>query len=150
MRNIPAFPRYLGLAGLVPQWLCAWALWLGPAEWRYAALAIGWGYAALILSFLGGMWWGIAAAAMRAGRTVPRWIWVAAVSPSLLAFATYLPWVFGMEWPGPSLIVLAIALIASPIVDHRLAGQHAPHWWLMLRWPLSAGLSLATILLAIG
>ncbi|WP_234026448.1 DUF3429 domain-containing protein [Qipengyuania thermophila] len=147
---VPHWPLRLGWAGLLPQLACAAAVWAGPPEWRYAALAIAWGYAALILSFLGGLWWGLAAAADHRHEPVPTSLWIAAVAPSLLALATYLPWVFGLQWPGPSLVVLALALAASPLVDRRLARHHAPRWWMRLRWPLSEGLAAATLLVALS
>ena len=64
MGNVPALPRLLGLAGLLPQ-LAIMGLVLVSAqnEWRDAAIAMAALYAGLILSFLGGTWWGIAAAA---------------------------------------------------------------------------------------
>jgi hypothetical protein len=105
---------WLGYAGLLPQ---SYALLLGLDDAdRYIGLAAGYFYAALILSFLGGIWWGLAAAAEQS----PPWIFLAAVIPSLVAFATGYPWMTGQTWPGPSLIVLAAALVASLAVDFRL------------------------------
>lgn len=147
---MPVLPRWLGLAGLLPQLACLAAVWLGPEEWRYAALAIGWGYGALIFSFLGGLWWGIAAGAAARGQAVPAWLWAISVVPSLLALLTYMPWVFGLDWPGPSLMVLGFAILASLAVDRRLSGREAPDWWFALRLPLSAGLGAATLLLPLG
>jgi len=147
--TIPTWPRALGFAGLLPQLACLAALWFGPDSWRFAALAIAWGYGALILSFLGGLWWGIAASRIREGQRVPAWLWIAAVLPSLVALLTYLPWVFGQEWPGPSLVILGSALIASLWVDRRIAPS-APAWWMRLRVPLSLGLGIASILIAMS
>ncbi len=147
MNTIPANARILGFAGLLPQIACAGAVWFGPEEWRWTAIAIGWAYAALIFSFLGGMWWGMAAAAPDEGRRAPAWIWLAAVGPSLLALATYLPWVIGETWPGPSLAVLGLGILVSPMVDQRLVTIR-PGWWMTLRVPLSAGLGAATLALA--
>ena len=148
----PAGPLWLGGAGLLPQGAALLAaLWGGP-EWHYAALAIGYGYAALIFSFLGGLWWGIAAAASARGETAPGWLWVAAVSPSLIALLTYMPWVFGDPWPGPSLILLGIAIMVSPLIDRSIAGKYpgwTPPWWMPLRFTLSLGLGAATLLLGI-
>ena len=100
MQSVPALPRWLGLAGLLPQFTCVAVLYAGPAEWREAALAIAFAYAALILSFLGGMWWGIAAAAPAAQRRKALgWLWIAAVLPSLVALACFLPWALDWAWP---------------------------------------------------
>ncbi|NYH96023.1 DUF3429 domain-containing protein [Novosphingobium marinum] len=147
MTPIPPYPRALGFAGLLPQLACLLAAWFGPPEWRWSALAIGWGYAALIFSFLGGLWWGIAASRMHEGERVPGWLWIASVVPSVVALASYIPWVFGEEWPGPSLVVLGLAIMASLAVDRRIAPS-APYWWMALRVPLSFGLGLSTLLLA--
>ena len=148
--SVPPVPRWLGWAGLLPQLACAAALWLGPAEWRYVALAVGWGYGALIFSCLGGLWWGVAAGAQTRGLRPPGWLWVVAVVPSLLALLTYLPWVFGLDWPEPSLAALGVAIVASLVVDRRITGREAPDWWWRLRAPLSVGLGAATLLLAAG
>ena len=149
--SIPPLPRLLGFAGLLPQFAALLAVWVGPEEWHYAALAIGFGYGALILSFLGGLWWGIAAAAQaEEGRRAPGWIWVAAVMPSLVALTAYLPWVFGHEWPGPGLLLIGGALLASVLIDWRLAAMRmAPPWWLRLRLPLSLGLGGLTLALGV-
>lgn len=149
MRNMPPAARFLGLAGLLPQIACLAAAWFGPPEWRWSALAIGWGYGALILSFLGGLWWGLAAGSPDEARRAPQWLWVAAVTPSLLALGTYLPWVFGAPWPGPSLYILGLAIITSVLVDLRLVTIR-PTWWMRLRLPLSLGLGTATILLGLA
>ncbi|MBW3169527.1 DUF3429 domain-containing protein [Qipengyuania flava] len=150
MQSVPALPRWLGLAGLLPQFTCVAVLYAGPAEWREAALAIAFAYAALILSFLGGMWWGIAAAAPAAQRRKALgWLWIAAVLPSLVALACFLPWALGWAWPEPSLVMLGGALLVSLGVDAKL-GALAPRWWMALRVPLSTGLGLATIAAALA
>jgi len=149
LTRVPALPRALGLAGILPQAACLAAILLGPPEWRYAALAIGAGYAGLILSFLGGMWWGIAAARDATGAPPPAWIWFAAVVPSLIALGAYLPWVFGYPWPGPSLVLIGSAIIVSLLVDLAVRPL-APRWWMALRVPLSLGLGTLTILLALA
>ena len=118
----------------------------GDPEGRFSALALGFAYAALILSFLGGMWWGLAA---QAGAAAPRWLWFAAVAPSLIALVSAWPWAVGKDWPGPSMLLLGLALLGSLLVDYRLhAAGLAPRWWLRLRVPLSVGLGAMT--LAIG
>lgn len=138
----PPLARALGLAGLAPQIAVIFVLLQHDPTTRFEALALGYAYAALILSFLGGLWWGLAA---RAEET-PAWLWVAAVIPSLVALASAIPWAEGKPWPGPSLIVLGTALIAALGVDWRLARTGlAPPWWMSLRVPLSLGLGGLTI-----
>ena len=150
MGNVPHLPRMLGLAGLLPQMACLLVVWFGSEEWLVPARLIAAAYAALILSFLGGMWWGIAAgnpATERPGAL--GWLWIAAVLPSLIALACFLPWIFGWAWPKPSLIMLGAALLLSLGVDARLKG-YAPPWWMQLRIPLSAVLGAATIAIALS
>lgn len=149
-QTVPAWPWWLGLSGLLPQLACVAVLWLGPQEWRYVALAGAWGYAALIFSFLGGLWWGIAAGADTRGVRPPAWLWLVSVVPSLVALAAYLPWIFGLDWPGPSLALLGLGILLSLVVDWRITGREAPDWWFRLRAPLSGGLGLATLLVAIA
>ena len=142
----PTVARLLGYAGLLPQISVLAVLMFGNLETRFSALALGYAYAALILSFLGGMWWGLAA---QARKTVPGWIWFAAVAPSLVALVSALPWAIGEPWPGPSLGMLGIALLAGLAVDFRMSALGlCPRWWLGLRIPLSLGLGILT--LAIG
>lgn len=131
----------LGYAGLLPQ-AAAVALIAGGSDLQWSALAAAFGYAALIFSFLGGIWWGQAVMAPSA----PGWVAGVAVAPSLIAFAAYLPWIWGLDWPGPSLVLIGLALLASPLVDRRLAPLFglAPEW-LLLRFRLSAGLGLLTL-----
>lgn len=150
MGSIPALPRWLGLAGLLPQVACVGVLYAGPHEWSAAALALGIAYAALILSFLGGTWWGIAAAAPAAQRRKALgWLWTAAIMPSLVALACFVAWVLGKAWPEPLLVMLAATLLLSLGVDARL-GALAPRWWMALRVPLSVGLGLLTLAAALA
>lgn len=143
----PPLPRWLGLAGLAPQAAAVAIVLSGDEALRFSALALGYAYAALILSFLGGLWWGLAARAERP----PEWLWVAAITPSLIALASAVPWATGQTWPGPSLTVLGVALIGALAVDLMLARRDlAPPWWMSLRLPLSIGLGALTLVLAVA
>ena len=142
---VPPTARWLGLGGLLPQAAALVAVATGYPEWRFSALALGYAYAALILSFLGGMWWGLAA---QAHAPVPKWIWFTAVTPSLVGLVSAIPWAVGDEWPGPSLGLLGLALLGSLAVDYKLRATHlCPGWWLRLRIPLSIGLGALTLAL---
>jgi hypothetical protein len=140
---VPSFARFLGYAGLLPQaWVLA-SLVLGGPEIRFTALSLAFAYAALIFSFLGGVWWGLAAAART---TVPRWIWAVAVLPSLFALGAAWPWATGHTWPGPSLVVLGVLIMSSLLVDLKLRSLGlTPPGWLTLRLPLSIGLGFMTV-----
>lgn len=148
--QVPFLPRLLGLGGLLPQIACVAVLSLGPSGWREPAVLIAFAYAALIFTFLGGTWWGIAASAPAAERRrMLGWVWIAAVLPSLIALAAFLPFVFDLAWPEPSLVALGGAILFSPLVDRAL-GPLAPRWWLALRIPLSLGLGGLTIAAALA
>lgn len=136
--------RVLGYAGLLPQILCVGLLAIGH-EWRYAALAGGFAYAAAIFSFLGGVWWGQSLAGARAREPATGGAYVLAVMPSLLAVALFLPWSFGWEWPGPALLYLGALILGSPLIDRALGYARAD--FLQLRWHLSIGLGVLTIVL---
>lgn len=145
-RTLSDSAKWLGYAGLLPQ-LFAVLMQLDDGSLRWIAMAGGYGYAALIFSFLGGVWWGLGIASPRA----PKWLFAAAVAPSLIALATYLPWTWGWEWPSRSLWILAGAIALSPMVDRALARTiDLPDGWLRLRLHLSAGLALMTALLALA
>ena len=144
--KMPPYARWLGFLGLFPQAAALLVVMMDEPRTLFSALALAFGYAVLIFSFLGGAWWGLATAA----KDSPRWLWIAAVSPSLLALVTCIPWATAGAWPGPSLIALGLMLIGSLAVDQRLVAlELAPVWWMKLRAPLSIGLGAKTIALGI-
>ena len=145
--RVPPAARWLGYAGLLPQLGVVATLLTGNAASRFTALATGFAYAALILSFLGGIWWGLAA---QAARRAPTWLWIVSIAPALVALLSAVPWTTGDPWPGPSLLLLGASLIGALFVDYRLYRLGiAPDWWLWLRVPLSGGLGLLTIATAL-
>ena len=150
MKNVPRWPRLLGLAGLLPQLAAVLAAFLGPEEWNEPARAIGALYAALIFTFLGGTWWGIAAGAPAAERRGGlAWAWVAAVLPSLITFGLVGAWMVDMVPLEPVLVMLGAGLLVALAVDARL-GSLSPRWWMQLRVPLSVILGSVTIALALA
>jgi len=135
--------RILGYAGLLPQIICV-ALVASGSDYRFTALFMGFVYAAVIFSFLGGVWWGQAIAA---GAEAKAAVYILAVLPSLIAAALFFPLNIGWEWPGPALIYIGAFLALSPMVDRAL-GYAAPDF-LRLRWQLSLGLGGLTIALGV-
>lgn len=130
----------LGFAGLLPQ-MTAVAFALGHDQVApIAALA----YGLLILSFLGGIWWGFAM--HRADDPAQGRLALVAVAPSLVAFAiVFATFHTGrLDW---SLVATGVALLLSLPVDRALARRgDAPGEWMRLRVPLSVGLGALTIL----
>lgn len=129
--------RALGFAGLLPQVAAVGWMVLGHrSDWLFATI-----YALVILSFLGGMWWGFA---MREVARQPL-LATLAVIPSLvavaLALATAMTW--GSGWV---LVVTGVAILATLLVDRWLVRIGiAPDGWMALRVPLSVGLGTLTI-----
>jgi hypothetical protein len=137
--SVPAMVRWLGIAGLLPS-LVAVALLLLPVarEVQQLAAQAGAVYAAIILSFLGGTWWGLAARAS----DVPAGTWVLAVLPSLAA------WALLMALAPARIVAIGVLLLVCLMVDRLLVAQGiAPAWWMRLRIPLSLALGASTILL---
>ena len=129
----------LGYAGLIPFVLLAATLWLvdeDPGVWVSIALA---GYAALILSFLGGIHWGMAWLAT--GRSLAghthRLSLLWGVLPSLLAWPGLLmPAHAGLAWLG-------FLLLVCYAVDRQLYPRAGAAQWLTLRFRLSAVAALS-------
>ena len=142
--ELPMTPIVLGLAGILPQAICVAVAMTRPDD-RWFVISAGCCYAALILSFLGGLWWLSALVANeRRG-----WPYIVAVMPSLVGWVAMLPWCFGLSWPGPSLGLLGLCLLASPLIDRVLPLASAlPAAWLRLRVAMASGIGLATLALA--
>lgn len=142
---LPTPVRLLGPAGILPQAICvAMAIFL--PEHRILAGIAGGLYAALILSFLGGLWW-MEALVRGDRRATP---YVVAVLPSLTAWAAWLAPLVGLTDMAGSLMLLGIVILISPVADKaigRLASE-MQGWW-RLRWGLSIGLGGLTLLLGI-
>ena len=144
-RPLPAAPRWLGLAGLLPPAGCVTvALALPPLQ--PAATLVGGLYAGVILSFLGGLWW-MDSLERRVTAAAP---YVLAVAPSLVAWAALMAWLLGGAPPASSLLALGAAVLVSPLADRAASRtvRELPGWW-SLRLTLSGGLGVLTLLLAL-
>jgi hypothetical protein len=135
--SVPA--RMLGFAGLLPQLLALLltATGIDPAMGALIALA----YAVLIVSFLGGIWWGFA---MRTRARQPQMAFLA-VAPTLTAFALVLARLMGFA-SDLTLVAIAIVLMLTLLIDRMFVEDAiAPPGWMGLRVPLSVGLALLTL-----
>ena len=116
---------WLGYAGLIPFVAGAALCGLVPPESQRLATSALSAYAAVIVSFLGGIHWGIG---FRAG--TPR-LFVWGVVPSLVAAgALLLP-------PRNGLSILGTMLLLCYLVDRCIYPAHGLAAWLTLRWRLS-------------
>ena len=141
--NDTALIRTLGHAGLIPFVLLAALLWLVKVElqaWVAIALAA---YAALIVSFLGGIHWGIGWLAGHLATSQPtahhaqrnHFLW--GIVPSLLAWpGVLMPALAGLAWLG-------FVLILTYLADRTLYARAGLQAWLTLRFRLSAVAALS-------
>lgn len=131
----PRAALWLGLAGLIPFVALAVLIWLpadlkgSPTQWAGPLLT---GYGVVILSFMGGCRWGLAAAGMGQGPNVA--MLVISVIPALYAWLVAL---LPDTQAQPLLAVGLLALLAADLSLSKTGG--APAWWPTLRWPLSLG-----------
>ncbi len=137
--QMPGAARLLGIAGLIPFFGCALAAWFAPeVVQRLRAVDAGFYYAAVILSFLGGIRWGFALGL----DTGPRrnWQFVLSVVPSLVGWtALLLPGLSGGT-------LLTAGFIAMLVGDVSLArAGHLPRWFETLRIYLSIGAILSIV-----
>lgn len=129
---IPKPAKILGFAGLIPFVAGAVAVWFAP-EFAYAAFNAQTIYAAIILSFLGGVQWGFAAAGIGpgAGPSWERLGW--SVLPALFGWAS----LFIDE--GPRVVALMLAFLAAFMIDRRWTQMgRGPIWYARLRRDLTA------------
>ena len=126
---IPRPALLLGAAGLLPSLAMPVMLASGDGAAAFA-LHAGPAYGALIASFIGGAWWGLAANKAE-GAALTRWL-VLSVLPMLAA------WVALLLPPQAGLLLLAVIFALLPLADRAAqSGAMAPDWWWRLRLPLS-------------
>ena len=142
MPTIARTTGLLGYAGLLPQLAAVALVASGRGEFYFFGRVLALVYGIVILSFVGGVWWGFAvrrASGQGALATV-------AVLPSLVGVALMIAVQFGLPLPG-ALVLLGVVIALTLLVDRRLAASgEAPVGWMGLRVPLSLGLGGLTIL----
>jgi hypothetical protein len=123
-----AAARLLGLAGLIPFVAGAAAVWLAGADLEHRAALVLNAYTATIMSFLGGIHWGLAARRAAPADALLWW----GVTPSLVA------WVALLLPDRAGLPLQAAALVACYLVDARVYPREGLAGWLPLRRLLTA------------
>lgn len=135
LTGVPAPAAHLGLAGVLP-FAGAAAASLGSAPLSAFASQALLAYGAVILSFLGGLQWGLL---IRAGRAGYRGLGLG-VLPSLVGWAALL-----LGGRG-SLVLLAVSFLLVLAVDIRLARAGiAPDWFPRLRGALTGAVVLCLL-----
>lgn len=126
----------LGHAGLVPFVLGAALVWIVNAEAHdYATQALA-AYAALVISFLGGIHWGLAM--RQSAPAASLFVW--GVAPALLG------WVAVMMPPRSGLVIDGALLVAGYLVDRKVYPLQGTARWLTLRFRLSSVAALCCFL----
>ncbi|PIP98299.1 MAG: DUF3429 domain-containing protein [Rhodobacterales bacterium CG18_big_fil_WC_8_21_14_2_50_71_9] len=139
LRTVPPAARWLGLSGLIPFMALAALSLMAPGPWDAVARGALAFYGAVILSFMGGCRWGLAAAGMGEGPALRPL--ALSVAPSLWA------WIALMAPAPVDLGMLALGLLALCAADVALTrAGGAPAWWPALRWPLTLGASVSLAL----
>ena len=141
----PPSPHALrvGYAGLLPFVAGAALIWIVRADAHpYVAAALS-AYAAVILSFLGGIHWGFGMRGAAAAAPAPS-LFTWGVVPSLIA------WVAVVMPPYAGLVVQGVGLVACYAVDRRVYPQHGAAAWLTLRFRLTGVASLSCFVGAAG
>lgn len=133
--------RRLGHAGLIPFVLLALLLWLlGGDQQAFVAIALA-AYGALILSFLGGVHWGLAwsldRSVVQPTPNLRRQLLLWGITPSLLAWpGVLMPPFAGLAWLG-------FMLILNYLADRTLYPRAGLQHWLTLRFRLSTVAALS-------
>jgi hypothetical protein len=144
--RIPALPAWLGALGLIPFVTMALGVVGGPMplpiDPMFALLA----YGAVILSFLGGIYWGLVLAPPADGRRLPEpgQTFVIGVIPSIIGWIALLV----SDTIGISLLIAGFA--GQWLVDRKTARQGGfPAWFGPLRTRLTA-IVIGTLLLSLS
>ena len=132
--------RRLGYGGLLPFVAGALLVWLVRQDVHaFVTFALA-AYAAVIVSFLGAIHWGLA---MRHSQPpTPLLVW--GVVPSMVA------WLAVLMQPSGGLVILGAMLVACYMVDRRLYPAQGVAHWLVLRFRLSAVAGLSCFIGAAG
>ncbi|UFU11079.1 DUF3429 domain-containing protein [Ideonella dechloratans] len=136
----PLRARQYGHAGLIPFVFGTLLLWLVyPDLQPWVALGLA-AYGAVIVSFLGGIHWGLAMSAGAPGQRAFGW----AMVPPLVA------WLALVMPAHAGLVVLGVMLVVCYLVDRRLYLDKGMGAWLTLRFRLTVIAALCCFLGAAG
>jgi len=132
---MPIVAVVLGIAGLVPVIVCGLGA-IGAGTGANNMLAALVGYAAVVLSFLGGLHWGLALHPATDSRA-RTWRLGLAVVPALVGWAALL--VSLALWDWLALALLAAGFIGTMVVEQQAIqrGLAVPAGYLWLRWGLT-------------
>lgn len=144
---IPEAAAVLGAVGILPLLAGTFITVLAPSALGLPVRQFTLVYAAIIVSFLGGIHWGFASAAMmhqvrdKRARTLMRW----SVLPTLAS------WLSVLLSGAASPLLLAASFILALFLDRTaLRRGFAPLWWLRMRIRLTVAVVPLLLTLALG
>tara|TARA_A100001037_G_C15145865_1_gene636278 strand:- start:2359 stop:2805 length:447 start_codon:yes stop_codon:yes gene_type:complete len=145
LSTVPHAAKWLGALGAIPFIVLAFATVISGSTHGISQALIA--YGAVILSFLGGIQWGLAIAPSESGEAdanlFRRLGW--SVVPSLIAWGAMLLQV------RAGLLVLAVAFVIVLLLDLQACRRgEAPPWYPNLRLPLTAAVVSSLTLSVIG
>ena len=130
----------LGYLALLPFALGTALVWFAPAEWSARAAGAVSAYAAVVVSFIGGIYWGLGFQ-----KNDPHWtLFVWGVVPSLVAAAAL------MLPVAAALVVHGATLIVCYLVDRKFYPANEIGRYLPLRLQLTLGAVTACFAAALG
>jgi hypothetical protein len=134
----------LGYAGLIPFFLMTLGVWTADATWIGDFVKGQLAYAMVILSFLGGVHWGVALLSNTLPEEISRRALTWGVTPSLIAWCATL-------FSGFGFAVMMAGFIAALQVDKQLyAAYGMPDWLIPMRKRLTTVVVLLLLLTVIG
>ncbi|HET8870955.1 MAG TPA: DUF3429 domain-containing protein [Aquabacterium sp.] len=141
--------RKLGYAGLIPFLGGALFIWLlvdrvDPEVVSFVAQAVA-AYAAVVISFLGGMLWGLSMPGSQYQQDA-----IAPQRPALWAGVAYslAAWIAALMPPHAGLVVLGVLLIVCYLSDRKRYHELQMSGWLTMRFRLTVAASLSCFLSA--
>lgn len=139
--RIPFIAMLLGWAGVLPfAALSAFIAFAGNDPFQPWALSKLVAYGAIILTFMGGVHWGL----IMNRETSDNWKYVVGIAPSLVAVVAVV--VEGV----PAIVLLAAGFLALLIYDMQIVRQkYAPQWYSALRLQLTAAVGICLTVAAV-
>ncbi|QJQ98197.1 DUF3429 domain-containing protein [Halomonas sp. PGE1] len=126
--RLPRLPLGLGLAGLLPFLALAGSAWLAPLAWQLVAIPAFLYYSAVILSFLGGVQWGVAMSLEPDDSAGFRRRLALSMAPSLIAWPALLLHPATGAW-----VLIAGFLVVRLHECGRTSRELLPTWYQSLR-----------------
>ena len=139
----PSVAKYLGYGGVIPFVVLAFSLVAGVDLSAYGladATAKLLAYAAVIVSFIGAVHWGVA-------------LGISSEHQSRLFLYSVLPALFAWVWTflpaGIALIGMSVTIFAMYFIDRQLLESHVPQGYLKMRLHLTVVVGLSLLLAAL-